>query len=435
MIKGGIPLSEKNAAFDSTDPIRTADDPISKGSPADSLIQISASPYTEHGSEEDTSGVGTGAGAEAGAGTGAGGNSERKATGKGRFKSFITNPGTIAAAVAVAEIIGSASALKIYDSAFKRYDRPDYSTTPGLVSYSDVAQVLSREELPFYSDGTRLMGYYYPAENSNGLVIFVHGLHAGADDYLSIYRYLVSRNYSVFSFDCKGTYSSEGDSTVGLCEALVDLDGALKYISTQPRLSSQKLFLLGHSCGGYAVTAALKEHKNIAACAAIAPLNDACGMILQKGAFFGGEAAVNNLPARFLDGHQRSLFGKYADMTAVDGINSTDIPVLIAHGRTDLVVGYSEPTSVISHKDRIRKNGVTYYIGDGSCGGHSSILFSPAANRYRKAVDAVIKTLRRDDEAPSSALTEYCASVNDLLYSEINTVLFERITDMFDSAV
>ncbi len=360
-------------------------------------------------------------------------SSDSSKTRRGRFKSFITNPGTIAAAVAAAEIIGAASAVKIYGQVFKRYERPDYSVTPGLVNYREISDILPREELPFYSGDTRLSGYYYPAAGSKGLVVFAHGLHAGADDYLSIYMLLNSAGYSVFSFDCKGTYSSDGDTTVGLCEALVDLDAALDFVNSRQLFGNRRLMLLGHSCGGYAVTAVLKSHPEVAAAAAIAPLNDACGMILQKGEFFAGEAAVNNLPAKYLEAHQKQLFGKYSEMTAVDGINSTDIPVLIAHGKSDRVVGFGEPTSVISHRSELRKSNVFYYIGTGGCGGHTDILYSEAANKYRKAVDGALKSIKNDDEAPPTMLADYCTTVNDHLYSEVNPELFRATVGLFDS--
>ena len=100
-----------------------------------------------------------------------------------------------------------------YDAVFGRYDRPDYALTAGAYCFSRVTG-LDRELRSFYSDGVRLQGYYYRASSPKGLTVVCHGIHAGADDYLPIVEYMVNAGYSVFTFDYKGTYDSDGDSTV-----------------------------------------------------------------------------------------------------------------------------------------------------------------------------------------------------------------------------
>lgn len=326
----------------------------------------------------------------------------------------------------------------LYRKIFSRYERPDYALKPGIYTYERISDRLERERLFYNSGDTRLAGYFYPAENAKGLVVFAHGFHAGADDYLPVFEFLVRYGYHVFAFDTKGTYDSQGDSTVGLPEALVDLDATLMYLKSQERFNQYPLFLLGHSCGGYAVTAVLNIHKDIKACAAIAPMNCASTMILEKGALYTSMLASDiytQLPAAFLIPYQKYLFGEYADMTAVDGINSTDIPVLIAHGNRDMTVDFATPLSVIGQKYRIRSERVYYYVGKDELSGHDSIWHSADAINYQKQVKAEYKEINSEHEMSEQEQKAFYEKVDHERYSAVNKDLFLMIVDLFDMAL
>ena len=327
------------------------------------------------------------------------------------------------------------TAKEIYDSFFGRYEKKQSYNIYGEFDYSRVEHKLDRQLFNFYSGETKLQGYFYPATKPKGIVVVSHGMHAGADDYLPIIMYLVNNDYSVFTYDCKGTYNSEGDSTVGMITPLVDLDNALKYIEKDSYLSSKPLFLLGHSWGGYAVTSVLALHKNIKACAAIAPFNSGYTLIYEKGEQYAGPF-VGGIPKVFLDVYQKILFKNYTKYDAVKGINSTDIPVLIAHGNEDSVISFSYQ-SVISRKDQIRKNNVFYYVGTDENAGHNTIMHSKAAVKYQKKV---AKELAQLKESKGEALSEkdlkdFCATVNHSLYSEVNDDLMCQIIDTFNKTI
>lgn len=326
----------------------------------------------------------------------------------------------------------------LYKKIFSRYPRPDYAVTPGCFCYERVCHRLARQIIYFPSGDTRLAGYYYPVPRAKGLVVFAHGFHAGADDYLPVFEYLVFNGYAVFAFDTKGTYDSAGDSTVGLPEALVDLDAALKFLKSQAEFRRFPMFLLGHSCGGYAVTAALNLHKDMVACASISPMNQASMMIIEKGELYTGmlsASILTDLPAAFLVPYQRYLFGKYADLTAVDGINGTNIPVLIAHGDRDMVVDFNQPLSVIGRSKEIRSNNVYYYVGHDEQSGHDSIWHSTDAMQYQKWVKAQFKELNREEEMTYEEQAAFYSTVDHDRYSAINEELFSTIVRMFDEAL
>ena len=327
------------------------------------------------------------------------------------------------------------AAKEIYDSCFERYEKKKIYSIYGEFDYSRVEYRLDRTLFNFYSGKVKLQGYFYPSLKSKGVVVVSHGMHAGADDYLPIIEFLVKNNYSVFTYDCKGTYNSEGDSTIGMITPLVDLDNALNFIETDSYLSSQPIFLLGHSWGGYAVTSVLSLHKNIKACAAIAPFNSGYTLIYEKGEQYAGPLA-GGMPKVFLDTYQKMLFKNYTKYDAVKGINSTNIPVLIAHGNKDSVIDYNRQ-SVIAHRNELRLENVFYYVGKDENSGHNTIMHSKKAVKYQKEIASKLAVLKEEKgkALSESDLKEFCDTINHSLYSEVNEELMYQIVDMFNKTI
>ncbi len=324
-----------------------------------------------------------------------------------------------------------ASSIIGYDLFFKRYERPDYRITPGEYCYERIKDRLTRSEFFYKTETSELKGYYYPSAQGKGLVVVVHGIHAGGDDYLPLIEYVVNHGYNVFSYNVTGTYESKGDSTVGMCQSLVDLDGTLTYLKSLPAFKNQPLFLIGHSWGGYAVTSVLELHKDIRACAGIAPMNDGSKIMMETARRYAGELAV--APKPVFDAYQKILFGKYVEYNGVRGINSVDIPVLIAQGKTDKVITY-DGHSITAHKAEITNPNVVYYDGYGLQGDHNNIWHSFEAAEYQNKVAEGLKALKK---AKGKKLTidekaAYYRNVDHRLYSEVNEKLLSKIIEMFD---
>lgn len=327
-------------------------------------------------------------------------------------------------------------AKALYDSFFPRYEKRDIHTIFGEFDYSRVEKKLTRTTFFFPSGPWKLQGYFYPCHGAKKMVVICHGMHAGADDYLPFIAFFVHNGYAVFSYDCQGTYASEGDSTVGMCTPLVNLDHALTYIKNHRQLSQFKLFLFGHSWGGYAATSVLSLHKNICGCAAVAPFNSGYTLLVEKGEQYAGsfkDSLVGGFPKNFLEMYQALLFKDYTKLDAVKGINSTDVPVFIAHGTQDFVISFHHQ-SVISHKDEIRQNNVTYYVGTGAHAGHNTILHSERAVTYQKQVEKELKLLKKecDRELTQEEQAAFCRHVDHTLYSEVNAEMMQAILDMFN---
>lgn len=324
-----------------------------------------------------------------------------------------------------------ASAVIAYDSFFPRYERPDYALTPGLESYDRVAEGLARECFFVPSKGEELAAYYYPAESSLGLVVLAHGYRSGADDYLSLTAALVSRGYSVLTYDGTGTYDSSGESGVGMCQALVDLDYVLNYVR-ESKYSDMPLYLVGHSRGGYAAASVLALHPEVRACALIAPMNNGATVMIDMAESYVGGIAYAAKPV--FDVYQRILFGSYVEYSGDKGINSTDIPVLVAQGMNDSVITH-DGLSIYAERDSITNTQVEYYLTDGACGTHSGILYSKRANEYRDEVERRLEALKAErGELSRDELAGFYAEVDHALYSEASPELVDMIDETFKKA-
>ncbi len=324
------------------------------------------------------------------------------------------------------------SVVIAYDAIFPRYERPDYSLYPGQYRIDRLGD-LTRQEIWIESEGNRLKGYVYAAKKSKGLVVFAHGIHAGADDYLPIIKYLVEREYSVIAYNTTGTYESEGESTVGMCQSLVDIDNVVKYVQSKPEYKDMPLFTMGHSWGGYAASSVLALRKGIKACAVIAPMRNGATMMLEKGEQYAGKLAKAATP--IFSVYQKMLFGAYVEYDAIRGINESNIPVLVAQGVDDKIITF-DGQSITAKMAEITNPNVAYYVGKGLQGDHNNIWHSEAAACYQLKVasDLKLKAMQKGKPLTDEEKAEYYKTVDHELYSEVNEELMERIVDLFNRA-
>ena len=327
-----------------------------------------------------------------------------------------------------------ASHVAIYDKMFPRYDRPDYSLKPGLICYDRLTTKLEREEFIYPSDDVYLTGHYYTCKKPKGIVIIAHGLHSGADDYLAFTKYFIEHKFNVFAFNYQGTYDSQGEGTVGMCQSLVDLDNTIVFIQKNNKFKGLPLFLFGHSWGAYAACAVLSIRKNINASASIAPLNDGFTMAIEKTSQYAGK--LSNTAKPFLNTYQKYLFRDYTNHNGVRGINESNIPVLIAHGIEDKIITF-DGQSIISHYNEITNPNVKYYIGKGLHGDHTEILYSLNAINYRRSINSDLKLLelKKKDSLTDDEKREYYKTVDHNLYNEVNEELMQQVIALYESTL
>jgi len=271
---------------------------------------------------------------------------------------------------------------KKIDKTFRRIERPEHSE---YLQFKDVKDEYSPELIKFPSGENRLQGYLLGQENTKGLVVVVHGLGGGAEGYLADILYFVTQGYQVLAYDNTGYHLSEGKNSVGLPQAVEDLHAALNFIEGEIRFENFPVYLFGHSWGGYSVGAVLNFAHKVKAVVSVSGFNNPNKMIFEWAKRLMGVFAYVMAPFVYL--HQRVLFGKKLDITAVDGINKADIPVLLIHGNADKTVRI-DGSAIISCKEKITNSKVQYLLWEKeNQNGHMDILYDAIDNAGRSKVN------------------------------------------------
>lgn len=338
----------------------------------------------------------------------------------------------IAAAVLMMFSICMVLTRVLMRSRFTRVDYPDKKYSYSY-RYSHYQKKYPREEVTFESGRNTLHGYIYGMDNDKGLIVFAHGIGAGHESYMALLIDLVDRGWRVFAYDATGSCTSEGRSTIGLAQSAIDLDNALTYAETDKRLNSLPMFVMGHSWGGFAAAAVLNFDHDIKACATLSgyctpmkELTEASELIL------GSESAKYLYP--FIWIYNKACFGKYSDLSAVNGINKSGIPVMVVHGTADKTVRY-DGAAIINQQDRITNENVVYVTMDEKRRrGHNSYLYAKnTVNYMRKKLDPQFELMMKqyNGKIPDKALAAYYRSVNKKLANGVNTKLTSQIDKFF----
>lgn len=112
-----------------------------------------------------------------------------------------------------------------------------------------------RKEMDFHSfDGTRLYMVKDTVDHPKAVVVIVHGLceHLGRYEYVT--EKLNQEGYSVYRFDHRGHGKSDGKKVYYSCWTEISDDVNAVVEMAKEENPGIKLFVLGHSMGGYATT-------------------------------------------------------------------------------------------------------------------------------------------------------------------------------------
>lgn len=313
-----------------------------------------------------------------------------------------------------------------YDGQFPRYDRHD-DTVSASLRYDEIKQAYPRQLVGFTSGNHRLQGYVYGQNQDLGLVVIAHGIGGGADSYLPQITYFVDQGWRVFAYDATGSFDSEGKTTKGFPQALLDLDSALNYINTQSEYDNLPILLFGHSWGGYAVANVLHYNHEISGVVSVAGVDSPMDIILEQGKSMMGSFIYTQYPFLWL--YQRLMFGKVASLSAVDAINQSDVPVLIIHGTEDEMVAY-KGSSIISNIDVITNPNVrTISSSEQDRNGHNNLFRSDAAIDYINEINTLYLELydNYEQNIPYEVRQDFYSKIDRGLAQDINSDLMEEI--------
>jgi pimeloyl-ACP methyl ester carboxylesterase len=267
---------------------------------------------------------------------------------------------------------------------FSRADYDEYAANRFLL-YDDLdAVAYPREEIDVLSGGNRLTGYLYGAENSQGLIIVSPGHRDPNDVKLYEITYFVDAGWTVLCYDYTGCYQSEGSSMVGYSQSVHDLDAVLTYVETETRFEGLPVMLFGHSMGAYASAAVLQLGHDVDA------VISASGFDTPKEQWeYCIERYTNIFHIPLLPFTKLFIAAKYggdADLSAIEGINSVDVPVLVISGTEDEYYGGESP--IYAKRDQISNPNCSFMLMEASgANGHYDYFLTKEAISYREMVD------------------------------------------------
>ena len=307
-------------------------------------------------------------------------------------------------------------ALEISSQAFSRVEEFPENEFYSLFRWKDIDQIAySREEVRFNSNGKKLQGFIYGKENNNGLVVISQGSGSTADDYLPLIMYFVDQEWSVFAFNNTGVSGSEGESILGMTQSLVDLDSALIYIKNSNLFNSLPIMLVGHSWGGYAVCAILNYNHKINAVVSFAGYNKGSDVVNEKG--LSSVGGIYHILTPQMWAIEKQLFGETANLTAIGGINKSNIPVMIVQCSNDDVIP-ANTISIYAHRRKITNPNVEVIYREGeNATGHNYPYYSKRRKQYMESINT-------NDES----------MIDKTMANELDPDLMERINIMFNNA-
>lgn len=249
-----------------------------------------------------------------------------------------------------------------------------------LVYDEQLSSNYPREEFNFYSGKNRLQGYLYKSHQEKGIILMAHGIESGADSFLPVITFFIDEGFTVVTFDGTGTRDSEGEGIRGISQTRLDVLAGSSYIKQDDNLNNLPLFLYGHSMGGYAVLSALEQDSDVDAVIALAPFNSPLDTL--KFQTMEKMGVLSHLLYPFLSLQHYLTFGEDFNVTAVEQINESNIPVMIVYGTQDDIIPHDK-IGVFAYRDEIKNEKVEMVeIAEPYRNQHATMWLSQESAKY-----------------------------------------------------
>jgi fermentation-respiration switch protein FrsA (DUF1100 family) len=185
---------------------------------------------------------------------------------------------------------------------------------------------LGYEEIYFKAkDGITISGWYIPAENEKGIILFCHGNAGNISHRLDSIKIFNSLNLSVLIFDYRGYGKSEGKPyEIG---TYLDAEAAWDYLVNFKEKSPDRIILFGRSLGA-AIAAEIALRKNPA------------GLIIES-----SFTSVPDIGTKFYPWIPVKLISRFKYST-IDKIGLIRCPKLIIHSHEDEIIPFEHAKSI-----------------------------------------------------------------------------------------
>lgn len=201
-----------------------------------------------------------------------------------------------------------------------------------------------------------LNGYIYRNERipaRKELVIFQHGMGPGQAAYTTEIAYFCGLGYTVLALDIRGCELSEGRGAKGIYSGVNCVKAAIDFAKCDEQLKNKKIYLVGHSWGGYSVLCASAERKVDKVVAISAPFTPVSTLYNGAAKIIGAPLAFLMRPFWYIINFFK--FGAKGNANPAKCIQKSGTPAMLVHGDNDNIVAIKRSAYAKAKGENVKK--------------------------------------------------------------------------------
>lgn len=215
------------------------------------------------------------------------------------------------------------------------------------------------------SDGINISGWYIPAENQRGTILFFHGNGGNISHRIEFIEMFYELNLSTFIIDYRGYGKSEGKpSEEG---TYLDAEAAWDYVVDEKKINPSRIIIYGRSLGAPIGTRLAEKHKP--------------ATLILDSTF----TSIKDISARLYPFLPVKRFFKF-EYNTIEYLKEADCPVLIIHSRDDSYIPFSHAERLFEVVDNKKELVETF--------GDHNTNFIVSREDYKNSIDFFINRVK-----------------------------------------